>query len=241
VAKYTSPFSTRQSSSLVHIPACVSSHHTPGSFLPPPLCRAPLLSGPRCERTQAPGDTVENPRSAVPLGAPGTGAAVDPDRHPTAPSARDRTWLFPRSRLEPFPNPHRPGLDPIRRPFARILSAAHLGKRRQDPAEVLISPLGGQFDRLPDSRDPSDHGCEKSTFPIFNRKGGLCGRRVPLFYTFSTPVDEAVDKPCFRPAKRPSFGHDMRGCCDAIVGKDPQIPHFYSLGACGKYPFSSLQ
>jgi hypothetical protein len=33
----------------------------------------------------------------------------------------------------------------------------------------------------------------KPTFPIFNRKGGLCGRHIPLFYTFSTTVDFSVE------------------------------------------------
>ena len=48
-------------------------------------------------------------------------------------------------------------------------------------------------------------GPEKPTFPIFNRKGGVCGCRISLFCTFSTPVDEPVDKRPVFPGNRRSL------------------------------------
>ena len=44
-----------------------------------------------------------------------------------------------------------------------------------------------------DKRGTREQAPKKPTFPIFNRKGGVCGTRVSTFYTFSTAVDNPVD------------------------------------------------
>ena len=41
---------------------------------------------------------------------------------------------------------------------------------------------------------------EKPSFPIINRKRGVCGNRVSRFCTFSTAVEDPVDKSRVRPA-----------------------------------------
>ncbi len=66
----------------------------------------------------------------------------------------------------------------------------------------------------------------KPTFPIFNRKPGVCGTRVPLFYTFSTGVDDAVDKTYLLPAYHRSFAHERNPLALAPQRKRMDFPGF---------------
>ena len=54
--------------------------------------------------------------------------------------------------------------------------------------------------RALDKRGTPPEAPKKPTFPIFNRKGGVCGTSVSTFYTFSTAVDNSVDNPALLPA-----------------------------------------
>jgi hypothetical protein len=81
------------------------------------------------------------------------------------------------------------------------------------------------------------HGAQtakKPTFPIFNRKGGVCGLRLPLFCTFSTAVDDSVDNDHVPPAKSRS-SHWGIPCPQGPFGtKELHFAHFPSGCTCGK-------
>lgn len=65
------------------------------------------------------------------------------------------------------------------------------------------------------SRTGSIPKTAKPLFPIFNRKGGLCGYRVPGFYTFYTGVDTSVDNWTKLPAySRSSAQRNVRASRD---------------------------
>lgn len=84
------------------------------------------------------------------------------------------------------------------------LNTYQLKQAAQDPPiECPSRGLGHRFasDGNPSTsatRQPRGH--PKPIFPIFNRKRGVCGASVPEFYTFSTAVDEFVDKGAVYPA-----------------------------------------
>ena len=101
--------------------------------------------------------------------------------------------------------------------------------------------------------------CEKSSFPIINRKGGVCGTRVSAFYTFSTAVEEAVEKVSFSPAKcrasgcerdrrRMGLQKEINGLSgllrDATLWKMPppriQWPSLLARASCARYERSTF-
>ena len=176
-----------------------------------------------------------------PFAAPKPRAPVDRARDPTAPSARSGTWPLLDCRRTTAAAPCRSSIGFGRSPYCAVLvphptegepPGRHRGTRPAPPPTSRPRT---------DSRGPADQGWEKPTFPIINRKRGLCGRRVPLFYTFSTPVDLVVDKWHLIPANALSFGQDIKVISGTPTGKKVQIPHFYSPHACGKYLLSSLE
>jgi hypothetical protein len=81
----------------------------------------------------------------------------------------------------------------------------------------------------------------KSTFPIFNRKLGLCGRCFPDFYTFSTAVDESVDKFKFTPAKRHSLSVKPNLQNRSSSSEELLFAHLSDRLPCGKSIFRRLQ
>jgi hypothetical protein len=96
-----------------------------------------------------------------------------------------------------------------RRPYGRVLRGDDPRRRRSTaPAGCREpSPVAGRHRVRPyRARRHWTKGAhpaqtpKKPTFPIFNRKGGLCGTRVPAFYTFSTAVEKAVDNLTIMPA-----------------------------------------
>jgi hypothetical protein len=81
----------------------------------------------------------------------------------------------------------------------------------------------------------------KSSFPIINRKGGLCGTSVPAFYTFSTPVDSAVDKTSFIPANVRSYDDETILRFSSCKRKTMDFPGFSAGVPCGKWPIAWIE
>jgi hypothetical protein len=111
-------------------------------------------------------------------------------------------------------------------------SCTHVKARRTGRGRP--GPLIGPFGRC-------CTGPEKPTFPIFNRKGGVCGRRISVFCTFSTPVDDPVDKHRVFPGNRRSICLDTRDPLSTFSSKGLDFPVFVFRRTCGKCPSLSLQ
>jgi hypothetical protein len=74
------------------------------------------------------------------------------------------------------------------------------------------------------------------TIPIFNRKRGLCGHRVPSFSTFCTGVDIPVDTACLVPANTRSAASATPTVTRRFSPKALHFPEFRSRSPCGKTP-----
>ncbi len=98
--------------------SCPQCHRTPGSLLPPPSAALRSCPVPAASVHRHLGILWKTLAPLSPSAHQEPGAAVDPARHPTAPSARDRTSALPSEpALELFARPHRPSIGPIRGPF----------------------------------------------------------------------------------------------------------------------------
>ena len=77
---------------------------------------------------------------------------------------------------------------------------------------------------------------EKPSNPIINRKGGVCGTGVPCVCTFSTAVEDAVEKSDVSPAKRRAWRGEkaVRSACNKRKSMD--FPGFYASSPCDKRP-----
>ena len=77
---------------------------------------------------------------------------------------------------------------------------------------------------------------EKPSFPIINRKGGVCGTGVPCVCTFSTAVEDAVEKSAVSPAKSRAWGGEKAARSACNKRKSMDFPGFYASRSCGKWP-----
>lgn len=136
------------------------------------------------------------------------------------------------------PSPDRPSLRPPFRlslthnhpPISFVHAAAHR-------AEVSRSLLSAPSTAAPIPKSP----WPKPAFPIFNRKDGLCGSRLPLFCTFSTSVDSPVDKTAFIPAKEHSDPYESARSKRPLLDKALHFATFFCGLACGKIDSPWLQ
>jgi hypothetical protein len=90
------------------------------------------------------------------------------------------------------------------------------------------------------SRGPKEDPLE-TTFPIFNRKLGVCGCCIASFCTFSTPVDDAVHNQVFLPANRWSLSSTQPAVQHPSETEEPLFPGFAYRKGCGKTSSASLQ
>jgi hypothetical protein len=74
------------------------------------------------------------------------------------------------------------------------------------------------------------------TFPIFNRKLGLCGRCLPGFCTFCTGVDSPVDSTTVTPANRRYIPATSTAACSPSTTKALHFPRITRHQPCGKTP-----
>lgn len=81
----------------------------------------------------------------------------------------------------------------------------------------------------------------KSTFPIINRKSGVCGTHVSGFYTFSTTVEAAVENDGLSPAKRRASHEEITSRATCYKRKSMDFPGFCAGPPCGKCPPPSIQ
>jgi hypothetical protein len=231
-------------------------------YKPVPRPSIGLISGylTRCKRTQAPVDTVETapaeslyrPPSSNLCGptltygrSQRTGRPTPPAMRPLAPpsainlsakNTRGSLKDLPRGQLSGercSPNSHRSTI------CSRLPLDSYAGNRefeRADgPSRVSLSPNGRGYGRSPNA------AYLETTFPIFNRKLGVCGRCIASFCTFSTPVDDAVDNWVVSPAKRSSLPTAQHAFHHVTETEEPLFPGFVCQQGCGKTPSASLQ
>jgi hypothetical protein len=258
VAKYTSPLFTRQSNpctgsaarsghaSVVHARAVRGTRSGRLRLLAVPRPGSPAS---RCGRTQAAVETVENPLSepiAVARAGPNSVEHCPQDARlqRTAPSralsivARAPLHLSntssPAGSLTASPLVPRPWL---RLPHGSLATHPPL-HNRAGPALPRRLASQSQHPHRPPCHPKTSSGpgrvSTKPSFPIFNRKAGVCGTRIPVFYTFSTGVDDAVEKRCLPPGKSRSFSSGTAPRGAPRRRKPMDFPGFRDRPPCGK-------
>jgi hypothetical protein len=95
---------------------------------------------------------------------------------------------------------------------------------------------------LRQTRPPQpSHLLPETTFPIFNRKPGVCERHVPPFRTFSPAVDTPVYNFHFLPANCHSLAPIGTPPDPPLQSKGLHFTHFPSHEVCGKTMCPSVQ
>ena len=155
------------------------------------------------------------PSSAFVTSSPA--APVSAALTPTAPSEPSK----PRLPLLISLAPHRP--QSVRATSPAITSSSRLPASPKPTIQDLL---------------PAPLARRETTFPIFNRKPGLCGCWLPRFRTFSPPVDSSVDKPAALPANLSSLPSERQPLPPIAQAKPLHFAHPYSHPACGKSMFA---
>lgn len=201
---------------------------------PTALPSAALTAAASCGTSVRSGRPQRTPRRCLPMMAPlTTGRPVSPAAPITRRQARQPEPLVPRrswsrsctrSARASCPSP------------ARIHAGAPSHPRMPPPSRLAPIPCGHHAFSTPWTGPAATSSPlqQKPDFPIFNRKGGLCGLRLPTFYTFSTPVDCSVDKHNLSPAKGRSLSPDSARCNKPIVAKALHFADFLCGPTCGK-------
>lgn len=101
-------------------------------------------------------------------------------------------------------------------------------------ASTPSSPVFGPFRAPIQDPIPPPSATRETTFPIFNRKAGLCGRWLPGFRTFSTAVDSTVDNLVAPPANQRSLPSERGPPSPPAQAKPLHFASPSSHHACGK-------
>jgi hypothetical protein len=211
----------------------------------PPACGIPPLQ----DRPQRTAGTKTPPRRAPP---PGLSAKMRPARH--AAEVRGSATSRPAAATAPRAPPAfglacsltrvcSPPAGPAHRSAASDGRSRH---RRSRTAQISIPPGALPLRhpwcvraRVAPAATPD--AAAKSSFPIINRKAGLCGTGIPGFYTFSTAVDGVVDKSGLMPAKNRSYAKGIMPCVPYYRRKTMDFPGLSAGAPCGKWPIAWIE